>query len=292
MAHDVSTISLSLQGLQVSRKFIIGSRTRQTNACGALVRVAIGFSGEQEEEQREKTRKRAVSIVASYFAGKPLQGEDADIANKCAADLSAVASALKPMLDHESAIVKEMEKLAKQLPVYSWVEGVRGFGARALAVLVGEAGDISNYPHPRMLYKRLGLMPVDGLAMSNWRFPNRRHRELSKDEWINAGYKPRRRAEIHALIAEPMSKLQLSAAAKTDTEYGSPRGPYGAAYIARREKTKISHPDWTKGHSRDDALRIMTKQLVSDLWSEWRREHSSRMDSSGGFAPADLIAAE
>lgn len=288
-APDVPALCKALQDLQVSRRFLIASRIRQTNACGAMIRVAFGFTGALDESERAKIKKRSASIVSAYFAGKPLAGEDAEIVEAFAVDLDAVAQALKPMLAREAAVVKEMEALAKRLPAYSWVEGVRGFGARALAVLIGETGDLFNYPNFRMVWKRLGLAPFDGLAASNWKRSDRRPRALAAEEWINLGYKPGRRAEMHALIADPMSKHQLESAEKSGTEFGASRGLYGKVYVARREQSALAHPDWTKGHARDDALRIMTKKLISDLWSEWRGS-SPILEAKMPVAPAELLA--
>jgi hypothetical protein len=43
----------------------------------------------------------------------------------------------------ERQSTKAMEALAKTLPVWSWAETVRGFGAVSLATIVAEAGDLS-----------------------------------------------------------------------------------------------------------------------------------------------------
>lgn len=150
--------------------------------------------------------------------------------------------------------------MVHELPVYEWAKGVHGLGDLGLAVLLAEAGDLSKYPTKGHLWKRLGLAPMDGKAMSSWRSSG----GLTADDWVEAGYSPRRRAEIHACIADPMFRLQTMV-----------DGPYRAIYDRRRAATALSHPDWTKGHSHMDALRVMTKYLVRDLWREWNRAASS-----------------
>jgi len=104
------------------------------------------------------------------------------------------------------------------------------------------------------LWKRLGLAPLDGKAMSTWRMKG----GLSADEWTEAGYSPRRRAEIYAVISEPLFRANTVA-----------QGPYRAIYDRRRARTAEAHPNWTKAHSHMDGLRIMTKHLLRDLWQEW-----------------------
>lgn len=55
--------------------------------------------------------------------------------------------------------------------------------------------------------------------------------------------------------------------------------PYRAVYDARRAHTAVTHPvvakdpvypEWTPGHSHNDALRIVSKALLRDLWREAR----------------------
>lgn len=88
------------------------------------------------------------------------------------------------------------------------------------------------------------------------------------------------------------------------------KSKYGAVYEARRVRTQVTHPDWwcdrdgalkvdksgkpTSAHGSADAARVMTKELISDLWSEWRRSEVS-VDASPCHEVADvprLVAAE
>ena len=287
---DHSTICAALQELQVRRKWCIGLMNKQTNASGALVRRAIGFRGDMEEADRAKITARAAKILAAALSGKEQAEDDADVAEVLSADFAVVALALAPLQKRRAEIEKEMEKLAKQLPIYAYAKAVKGFGDLALAVLVGESGDFSIYSSDDKLSKRLGLAPHEGKAYSTWR----KEGGLTAEDWIEAGYNPRRRAEVHACIAEPMAKHQLESAEKSGTEYGRAKGPYGEVYIRRRERTAITHPDWTKAHSRNDALLVMSHKLVSDLWKVWRRanfvEHESATCLPPGADPLPLAA--
>ena len=94
---------------------------------------------------------------------------------------------------------------------------------------------------------------------------------LNADDWTNAGYNPKRRAEIYSCIDEPLFRQQSGNADKETGEVTKEAGPYRKVYDARRARTAETHPDWSKAQSHKDALRIMTKQLIADLWSEWRR---------------------
>ena len=293
MSEKIALAAKALEESQVRRKFLIGAMNKQANAVAALVRRQLGYDGKNSAATNEAIKARAASIVGRAFSGKPQSNEDLDAVRSVIADLNVVVIASEPLKTRRLEVEKDMVRVAKDLPVYSWMQSVKGFGPLALAIVIGETGDLSNYPHWRMVWKRLGLMPFDGKALSSWR----RQGGLSAKDWETAGYNPRRRAEIYACVGDPMSKHQLVSALKSGSEFGAPAGPYGAVYVARREKTLVDHPDWTKAHARADALRIMTKALVSDLWSEWRRgeEHEMTMvstDAGAHPAPPHIDSAE
>lgn len=50
-------------------------------------------------------------------------------------------------------------------------------------------------------------------------------------------------------------------------------GDYRKVYDARRATTAATHPDWTSGHSHNDALRIVSKRILRDLWRAARDYH-------------------
>lgn len=244
-----------LAELQVRRKFYIAATNKQTNAVKALVRRGLGWRYDEEETDREKVNGRAARIVAAALSGKDQKPEDQDVYDALSADLAVVAAAIEPMTAARHQIELEMKRTARKLPVFAWAKSVHGLGELGLAVIVAEAGDLGNYPKKGHLWKRLGLAPHEGQAYSTWRMKG----GLSAEDWTQAGYSPRRRAEIYAVISEPLFRAQSVAA-----------GPYRAAYDRRRELTATTHADWTKAHSHMDGLRVMTKLMIRDLWNAWR----------------------
>ena len=274
---QTSIICAALQELQVRRKFCIKLSVKMTNAATALIRRGLDFDPGADEDKREAIKARAAKIAGAVFSGKSLAEKDAAIADLFAAEFAMIGAGLGPVTARRNEIEKDMRKLARQLPVYAFVEGIKGFGDIGFAVLVGEAGNLSAYPKDPSkrgydcLWKRLGLASYEGKAYSTWRKAG----GLSADEWTNAGYNPSRRAEVHACVAESMAKHQLESAEKSGATFGRPLGPYGEVYVRRREHTLVTHPDWTKGHSRDDALRVMTKAVVRDLWKAWTRRETN-----------------
>lgn len=253
-ALPVSAALDQLAELQVRRKFWIGNVNKQTNAVKALVRRALGWRYDEEEAGREKVNARAARIVAAALAGKDQKPEDQAVFGALAADLAAVSRAIEPCQKARHEIELEMKRIVRKLPVFAWAKDVKGLGELGLAVILAEAGDLSRYPKKGHLWKRLGLAPFEGQAYSTWRMKG----GLTAEDWTAAGYSPRRRAEIYAVVSEPMFRAQTVAA-----------GPYRAAYDRRRLLTAETHPDWTKAHSHMDALRIMTKAMLRDLRHAW-----------------------
>jgi hypothetical protein len=53
---------------------------------------------------------------------------------------------------------------------------------------------------------------------------------------------------------------------------------YRVTYDQRRAHTAVTHPEWTPGHSHNDALRVASKAILRDLWREARRIHLGEDD--------------
>jgi hypothetical protein len=131
-------------------------------------------------------------------------------------------------------LTREMEALARQLPVWPWKcrPEQRGFGPLALAQVVGECGDLANYPNVAKVWRRMGLAPwsFGGQTRmgSAWRGDKRNR--LPPEEWERFGYSPRRRSVAY-LIGEALVKQNGG-------------GLYQARYVAAKVKAFRDHPDW------------------------------------------------
>ena len=256
--------------LQRRRKFWIGVETKLAKSFQSYVRGALGaFAGD------EAVNAEAGRIVAAVMAGKAVDHEIGDL---IASDALAFRTAIAPAQEARAVIELDMKKTARRLPAYAFVKSVKGFGDLAFCMLVGEAGDLGAYDRHDKLWKRLGLSPHDGKAYSTWRSAG----GLTADQWVAAGYAPRRRAEVFAVIQEPLFRHQTAS-----------QGPYRAAYDARRAQTVLTHPDWTPLHAHRDAGRVMVQKLVRHLWAEWRRAmRAVPLEALGRLPAASIIHAE
>lgn len=145
---------------------------------------------------------------------------------------------------HRKTVEKRLAKLAGELPVAEWVEGVRGVGIASLAAIVGEAGDLANYSTVPKLWKRLGLavMP-DGT----------RQRRIAGVEALDHGYSPARRS-----VVWNVGDCIIRAG-----------GPLKVVYDTRKiyETDRVE----TKMHAHNRAKRYIEKRFIRDLWAAWRR---------------------
>jgi hypothetical protein len=154
-------------------------------------------------------------------------------------------------------VEKDMAKVAKTLPVAEWVEGVKGFGIGSLAAVIGEAGDLSNYPTHSHLWKRLGLAVIDG----------GRQRMVPGADALVHGYSPSRRSVIWN-IGQCVLKAQSQRVDKETGEVKVEAGEYRKLYDARKEY-EMGRVE-TKGHAHNRATRHVEKKLMRDLWKAWR----------------------
>jgi len=154
-------------------------------------------------------------------------------------------------------VEKDMAKVAKTLPVAEWVEGVKGFGIGSLAAVIGEAGDLSNYPTHSHLWKRLGLAVIDG----------GRQRMVPGADALAHGYSPSRRSVIWN-IGQCVLKAQSQRVDKETGEVKAEAGEYRKLYDARKEY-EMGRVE-TKGHAHNRATRYVEKKLMRDLWKAWR----------------------
>lgn len=179
---------------------------------------------------------------------------------------------------NRKATEKQLEQMAKLLPIWPWVQQVRGFGPLSLAAVVGEAGDLANYDNPAKLWKRMGLAVIGG----------GRQRMVAGAAAIEHGYNPARRSLVWN-IGECLIKQQ---------------GEYRELYLARliREVEKcwdeaLQHASTTAatitswknrglpepvkvttidpaahrsaGHLHNRAKRYVEKRLLRNLWRAW-----------------------
>jgi hypothetical protein len=250
-----------IRGLHRQRRYAMKMQQKIDRGLEAFVRNnATTWSFDMPEAEREKINRevKAMIVAARKGEGMPLivaMTRDTDMGRK-------------PFDAVREAAEKNMEAMARTLPIMQWVEGVNGAGALGLATIVAECGNLANYGNPQKVWSRLGYAPYDGNAGSTRKRERWRPRSLTAAEWIEHPFSGQRYALMHQLSIWLVNAQWIGAEKSEDGE-GKPAGYYGWVYGERRKHTATTHPDWTKQHSRMDALRVTMKAFLRDLWCQW-----------------------
>lgn len=173
----------------------------------------------------------------------------------------------------------DMRTIAHGLPVWAhWASDIRGFSDLGLAIIVGEAGDLSDYPTKGKLFKRLGLGVFDGRRQGN---------PVDKADYAEHGYNPERRSQVWVFLSDILYNQQ----AKTDPvgHYAQICRDHKAQAVDRNEAginaelaaQKLKHNPgsaeakyWsrgliTPGHIDRRSRRYMSKIFLTDLRQAW-----------------------
>jgi hypothetical protein len=284
---------LNMQELRVRHKMWLRQRVRTTNTACALLARSMGYRGGQTDEaERKRYWTKANKIFSEFLAQKEMGESDAAAIAPCLMDMVRFGRSLEPIKEAMRDVEKALEQGGKELRARLNLTKPKGFGDLAFGVLVGEAGDFSKYKRDRLLFKRLGLIPFDGKAGKTWKtLSTKAPRHLTAEEWSKFGYDGRRLAAVHGYLLRAFFKHQWKSG-KAEGTAGQAKGPYGQVYANRIAHTHETHPDWTPGHRRQDALRVMAQAVLRTTWMEWRLAGERLPEMAKSDLPAATPASE
>lgn len=286
MPGSLSSTIEAIRAHHRERRFAMGIQQVLDRKLESYIRInKTEWHVGDDEATRDKANKDVAAKIKAARAGDG----DPSIITVVGLTDNARAPADAERARHE----KEMETLARSLPVAPWVETVPGLGYLGLATIIAETGDLSLYANVAKVWKRLGYAPYNGKAGSTWKRATWRNGDaaLTADQWIENPFSGKRYALMH-VIAVWLKNKQWIGAAKTEDGVGKPNGIYGEVYARRRDHTVVTHADWSKQHSHMDALRVMMKEVLKDLWLQWHkvertadgRHHDTGIQFSGATA--------
>ena len=165
--------------------------------------------------------------------------------------VASLTSIAESLADLEKEATKNLQKAMKSHLLGPFVKQAKGVGEKQAARLLAAIGDpywnvADNRPRSvSELWAYCGMNVVTGEGA--------RRRKRVKSNWSAEG---KMRAY---LIATSIVK--------------SPTSEYRKVYDERRAHTAVTRPDWTAGHSHNDALRVVAKAVLKDLWRAARDLH-------------------
>lgn len=185
-----------------------------------------------------------------------------DVARETAPFVLSARHARKPIQQYRGLLERQMEKLAKTLPIWPWWSKFPGLGALGLAQVIAESGPRGpwGYSTPAPFWKRFGLGLVDGKIQQKVKGKDEASRVLA----IKMGYCGRRNSEAWN-IAD--AYLNTHATAKKEGRELKP-DDYLQVYRERKEY-ELQHdvPEW---HAHKRAKRYMVKRLFKDFLEQWK----------------------
>lgn len=217
-----------------------------------------------------------------------MRGFGLDASHPTVATLEALATQLSAV---EHGAILALNRVMRGHPLAAYQKQAKGVGEKQLARLLAAIGDpyLRTLPdgttQPRtvsQLWAYCGLHTLPGGHTPN-------------DARIGAAAGASRHQAGTSVVATPIHdasrpgdyvaakrqkgvKANWSTDAKTRayliaTSCIKSGGEYRAVYDQRRTLTAATHPDWTPGHSHNDALRIVSKRILRDLWRAARDYH-------------------
>lgn len=247
----------NLRALGFRYRKLLESRKALVNQAEAFFARLLGvYERDLTDDERKTIWAKARKLRELVEAGETPPEEDAKTCAAASVVVSGLLAARGPVEEEEKELKKDMMAIAEELPLDDFVADTQGFTWWSLAKIIGETGDLDNYSGPAKVWKRMGLAPItnhqgETKAGSTWSWG--KEGRLTAEEWTEAGYCPFRRSVMY-VIGETLVKAGDG---------------YKQIYDARRVHTRETHPEWIKGHSHKDAMRIMVKELLKRLWCRW-----------------------
>lgn len=262
----------ALQTLQRQRAVILKSRNMVQNRLTALVAGELGYTSSMTKAEREAKFQEARELIKDLVAG------DGPAGFRFRTVVLVTQVGVDAFNKEKAALEAAMKEQAARLPAAAWVDELeqRGLALLFLGIVVGEAGDLWNYPSPGRLWARFGLRPwtFDGQTRmgSTWR--GGQHGRLPKEDWARFGYSPRRRS-IAYLVGESMMKMNFKA--EKGTKKVTWLGPYRQRYNESKAAYAAAHPDAPKRAAHYHGIMRASKLVLLNLWLEWHGHPPPRL---------------
>jgi hypothetical protein len=197
--------------------------------------------------------------------------------------------------------IRDLEWRIHRNPLYPWIKAQKGIGDKQGARLLAAIGD--PYWHVRQdrprtvselwAYSGLHTLPLDQTTRDTQVRPveggDPGHPDQRRDDTHSSDIRiAAKRQRGHKLNWSVIARMRVHLVAESCIKAN---GPYRAIYDGRRDRTEqklhevkclrcgpsgkpaLPGSPWSKGHQHQDALRILAKEVLKDLWKAAREIH-------------------
>ncbi|HET6442413.1 MAG TPA: hypothetical protein VFH53_08555, partial [Phycisphaerae bacterium] len=133
----MSSLIEDIKELQKDRRDALKMQLRIDNSCRAKVRRFLGWQADLPEKKRKAISTDAKTIVEGIQKEKPMPDCLKDAAATLASWCLMSREARCPPEACRRDLERRMTKAVMSLPVWPWVEAVKGFGPLGLAIIIG-----------------------------------------------------------------------------------------------------------------------------------------------------------
>jgi len=144
----------------------------------------------------------------------------------------------------EKEMLKKIKEILPLIPAYEIFQNIAGAGPVIAAICIGEIGDIRRFPTEHALVAYAGYHVKDGKAVVR--------RKGRVANWNN-----NLRYAVWLFTTQTVERLPASS-------------PWKAKLIARKNREKQLHPDFSKGYIAKRARRWLGTKFLRHIWREWQ----------------------
>ena len=186
-------------------------------------------------------------------------------------EVQVVKGLIDPLKDLEHRTVLSLQKRMRVNPIWPYFKDVKGVGEKTLARLMACIGDPYLRPlddgsyEPRTVSQLWAYCGMHTMPNKDGEIIAAKRMKGVQANW-NTEAKTRLFLLSQNLLRQGIRKD------KDGNQYAVTE--YGQLYLDRRAHTAVTHPEWNPGHGLNDALRIMGKELLKQLWRAAREIHT------------------
>lgn len=234
-------------------------REAQTAPAGIGDLLVVADTLDDLERARIAIGSRHQALTASEVEGPNggRYGKGIPASTPEAVTLAGLHDALRA-LEHQAEL--DLCRAMRRHPLGPWAKATIGIGEKQLARFLAAVDDPAERRTVSQLWAYCGLHVVKIESDADQR--------VRGTHPTFVGVAPKRKKGQRAnwsMTAKMRAYLMAVSCLKQH------RSPYREVYLQRRERTAVTHPEWTDGHSHNDALRVAAKAIVRDIWIESRR---------------------
>lgn len=253
-------------------------------ASAAVYLLAAQLDGMEElrkaTDNRLRQATRSVEDSDGEVRGLGFDEEDPEVA--------AVKRAAESLEALEKAVVLDLQRAMRRHPLGAWQKQALGVGEKQLARLLAAIGD----PYWNTLHDRPRTVSELWAYAGLHTVPSGTPDQSGIDAHGSGVRGAARRTKGQRANWSTVAKTRAYLIAESCTK--QMKSPYRKTYDLRREataervhdrpcpqcngkgKTELIDSPWRAGHQHADALRIVSKEILKDLWAEAREWHAAQ----------------